>query len=200
MLEALLPVIGTLNETLPDTSDSMYQSAALALTLHKIIKNLSDEGFTFRAPEVSDFTTYRASLSDYLDAAYERETEIIQQGFSNVIANLPDVLTIGAAFASGGASAAGACILEIILGKLLGGDSGAQGEYASKSIDMSEVVSALEAIDMRLANLESSGKPIAEIGEEVKEAIYSVLTEFNIHIVKSDDEEATFSVGFPLES
>jgi hypothetical protein len=166
---------GTIDTTLPATSDPMYQVASLALFYKQQFAALRTAGFTFARPETTDFTTFKNGLATYLSNAYDRETEIIQDGVATTVATLPDVLSIGAAFTSGGASAAAACILNIVLGKLIGGDSGAQGDYekAQASPDMSEVVTALE---------------------EIRDNIELILTEFNINVFR-DEESQTYSMG-----
>jgi predicted TIM-barrel enzyme len=175
MISASIIDQGTINTTLPATSDPMYQVASLALFYKQQFAALRTAGFQFARPEVTDFTTFKNGLSTYLSDAYDRETEIIQDGVATTVATLPDILAIGSAFVSGGATEAGACILNIILGKLLGGDSGAHGDYenAQASPDMSEIVTKLE---------------------EITAAIELILTEFNINVFQ-DEESQTYSMG-----
>jgi len=175
MISASIIDQGTIDTTLPDTTDPMYQVASLALFYKQQFAALRTAGFQFAKPEVSDFTSFKANLSTYLSDAYDRETEIIQDGVATTVANLPDVLSIGAAFVSGGATEAAACILNIILGKLLGGDSGAHGDYenAQASTDMTEVVSALE---------------------DIKNQIEATLNEFNINVY-SDEYDSSVKYG-----
>jgi len=125
MKEAEIYVLATAEDDLPAKTHALYQSAVTSLVIRKTLENIEDAGIKVTAVENSDFTSYRTALSTYVSNAHDRETEIIQDGVSSIAANLPDILSIGAAFASGGASAAGACVLNIMLGKLLGGDSGA---------------------------------------------------------------------------
>lgn len=175
MISASIIDQGTIDTTLPSTSDPMYQIASLALFYKQQFASLRAAGFQFAKPEVSDFTSFKNSLSTYLSDAYDRETEIIQNGVATTVATLPDVLSIGAAFVSGGATEASACILNIILGKLLGGDSGAHGDYeqAQANPDMSEIVTALE---------------------EIKGQIEATLNEFNINLY-SDAEDSSVKYG-----
>ena len=170
---------GAIDTTLPPTSDPLYQLAALSLFYRQQWAALRTAGFNFARPEVSDFSTFNNELSTYLDNAHDRETEIIQTGASAISANLPDILSIGAAFASGGASAAAACVVNTALGKLLGGDSGAIGDYevSQASPDMTEVVDKLE---------------------ELRQAVNQVLSTFNINLL-SDQYEAYFSATQDLE-
>jgi hypothetical protein len=154
MLSAEIITIAGASDDLPATTDPAYQMAVLSLMIRKNLENLDTEGFEYTKPEVSDFTGFKSELSTYLQNAYDRETEILQNGFATTIATLPDVLSIGAAFASGGATEAGACILNIVLGKLLGGDSGAMAGYEGKDIDSSEIVTELQNIQAELETLQ----------------------------------------------
>ena len=178
MITAQIIDQGTIDTTLPSTSDPLYQLAALSLFYRQQFAALRTAGFQYARPEVSDFTSFKSDLSTYLSNAYDRETEIIQDGIATTTANLPDVLSIGAAFVSGGATEAAACILNILLGKLLGGDSGAEGQYkiGEASPDMTDVVTALE---------------------EIRDNIETILNEFNINLY-SNEYEQSWSVG-PVE-
>lgn len=167
-------------ETTPAASpyDSAYPTENTERLSYYILQQweaLRIAGLKFTKPETSDFSGFKASLSDYLSLAYQRETEIIQQGFSNIVANIPDILSIGAAYASGGATEAIGCILNIAIGKMLGGDSGAQGDYEQSQleIDMAEVVEKLEALET---------------------AIHTIMNEYTINI-HSDKEDVSFRGG-----
>lgn len=177
MKTADIYVVSGATDTLPADSDPMYQSAVLSLVLRKTLENMNTVDIAVTQPEVSDFSTFKSDLSTYLSDAYDRETEIINNGVSSIVANLPDVLSIGAAFVSGGATEAGACILNIVLGKLLGGDSGARGDYrgGETAPDMTEVVEKLE---------------------EVRAQIAKIFNEWTINILY-DQESGTFMIGPP---
>lgn len=179
MLSTNFYIVSGAVDDLPASSDPNYQNAVLCLMLRKTLEGMDTEGFDITRPEISDFTTYRASLTSWLDDAYDREAEIIRTGTSEIVANLPDILTIGAAYISGGASAAIGCVIEIMLKRLLGGDSGAvaANEGQTAEVDFTELIAKLE---------------------ELREQMAAILTEFNINILR-DEEEATFSVGFPEE-
>lgn len=166
---------GTINTTLPSPGDPTYQVESLALFYRQQWAALRTAGFNFARPQTSDFSTFQTGLETYLEDAYDRETEIINDGVATTVAALPDILAIGSAFVSGGASAVGAILLEIILGKLIGGDSGARAGYRAGEVspDMTEVVDALE---------------------EIRDMIETILTEFNINLY-SGEYEQSWSVG-----
>ena len=186
MKTAAFPTIGTLDETLPATSDSQYQQAALSLTIHKIVKNLSDEGFEFTKPEATDFTAFNTEVNTFITDMNTRFDEILAQGFSEVVANLPDVLNIMAAISSGGLSEVPAILLNAILGQMFhwrdSSIEAAEGEPLAE-LDVSGIVTQLEAIEARLALMET--------------AIQEILTDFNINVFR-DEETQTYSFG-PLE-
>lgn len=72
MRTAELPTIGTLDTTLPSAGDPTYQTESLCLTIHKIIKELSDEGFEFQQAQTTDFSTYGTNTQDAVDDYIER--------------------------------------------------------------------------------------------------------------------------------
>lgn len=115
MLTADFPTIGVLDATLPATSDPLYQIASLSLTVHRIIKNLSDEGFQFKAVETTDINTYVTDMQTGVDNYINKYEDILQTGTSAVIANIPDVATILTALVSGGSDAILATLLQGVL-------------------------------------------------------------------------------------
>lgn len=179
-LSASFPTIGTLDTTLPSTSDPAYQLASLALDVHKIIKNLSDEGFVFRQAEASDFTAWEGSVTDALDDYIERYEDILQSGFSEVVANLPDVISIMGAIVSGGGEGVISILLQGILDVILRHKDTRSDYYNG---DTAEVDTA--ALVAKL--------------DDLIDAIYSILTTFNINLY-AESEEANWSVGPVTES
>lgn len=175
MKTAEIQVLTGLSDTLPASTDPNYQCAALCLMLRKTLEELDTQAFTFNAVESTDFSSFKTSLTNWLDDAYDRETEIIQDGVSEITANLPDILAIGAAYVSGGASEAIGCLINIALGRLLGGDSGAIAAYEAKenSVDLTDMIAKLE---------------------EIREQIEHILTEFSINTY-NDPEGQSWTVG-----
>ena len=171
MLEASFPTIGTLDETLPATSDPQYQSAALCLSLHKIIKAISDEGFTITKPEASDFSSYSNNVKDYIDKMAQREDEILRNGFSTVVATLPDVLSIMAAISSGGLAEVPSILLNALM---------------SQAFRSRDTLLDVEGGD--------TDQDLIEALNEIRDKIDLVLTEFNINVIGSIEDQA-WSVG-----
>lgn len=185
MKTAALPAIGTLNTTLPDPGDATYQTESLALSLHQTLKNLSDSGFEFQSPESSDFTTFGNDTQGALDNYIDRYEDILQTGFSAVVANLPDVLPIIGTIIGGGGEGILSILLQGVLDTLLRHrdirSDVADGDPLNlANSDMSGVVTELQDIEAKL--------------EEVREEIMATLNEFNINVYE-DEEGASWSVG-----
>ncbi|MGW8324242.1 MAG: hypothetical protein ACWGNI_00970 [Desulfobacterales bacterium] len=161
-------------DTLPASTDPNYQTAVLSLMIRKTFEAMETAGLDITRPEISDFSPFKSSLSTYLQNAYDRETEIITDGVSSISANIPDILSIGAAYVSGGASEAIGCVLNIMIGKMLGGDSGAQGDH--RTGDPQDLTSLINKL------------------EEIREQISTILTEFNINTY-NDPQGQSWSVG-----
>lgn len=139
--------------------------------------NLSAAGITMTQSEVSDFTAYNTLADTWLDDANDRFDAWLQGAVGEAIGNVPDVLQIGAAFVSGGASEVGVIILSKILNHMFHvEDSRAQYEGAHENIDMDAIVAKLE---------------------EVRAEIETTLSEFNINIFL-DEYQQSWSVG-PVE-
>jgi len=173
MISASIIDQGTIDTTLPATSDPSYQSAALCLTIRQQLAALRTAGFEFQKAQIADVTTYRTSLNDWLEDAQQREDEIIQNGVTEVVANLPDVLAIGSALLSGGADAVVGVVLNMVLERLFGGAQAALGSHGEADISMTEVVDKLE---------------------EIREQMEAILTEFNINLY-NDPEGQSWHVG-----
>lgn len=67
MKQATFPVVGTLDETLPVTTDPLYQSAALSLTIHKIFKELGDQGMSIIQVDSTDMASIESDLRGFGD-------------------------------------------------------------------------------------------------------------------------------------
>lgn len=189
-LVATLPTIGTLDTTLPETTDPQYQSASLALDLHKVLKNMSDAGMTINQAVSTDFTAFANGVTDGMDDYIERYEEILANGVSEVVGVLPDVLPIITALLSGGSEPVLAILLQGVLDlmarKFDTRITEKGGEIEAGTADMTGVVEQLEAIETKL--------------EEQRVQIAGILTEFNINIVRpATDDDASWSVGFPLD-
>jgi len=177
MKSADIQILSSLSDTLPDSSDSNYQAAALCLMLRKTLEELDTQGFNFNAVEVSDFSTFNTSMDTFLANANTRFDEWLQGQVASVSANLPDVLAIGAAYVSGGASEVGGLILQRVLGMLFHQeDSRAEHEGAHANIDTT-------ALEEKL--------------DEVRDAILQALNEFHINIY-DDPNMQSWTVG-PIE-
>lgn len=174
MKTADIQILSSLSDTLPDPSDSNYQAAALCLMLRKTLEELDTQGFSFNAIETTDLSTFNTSMSDFLSNANDRFDDWLQGEVSTVVANLPDVLSIGAAYVSGGASEVGGLILQRVLGMLFHTeDSRAQYEGAHKDLDLDDLIAKLE---------------------EIREQIEHILTEFSINTY-NDPEGQSWVVG-----
>lgn len=151
MIDITLPDQGTINTTLPDPSDPMYQPASLCLFLKQTFASMRSAGLHVQKAQIADLTSYQSSLGTWLTNAQAREDEILTEGASEVVANLPDVLAIGAAYMSGGATAAIGCIQSIVLKRLFGGDQAALAGYqqaGASEIDLSEIVEKLDEFNV----------------------------------------------------
>ena len=153
MKTANFPTIGTLDTTLPLTTDPAYQSASLSLTLHQTIKNLSDNGFVFQQAETSDFTTFGGEAQSAIDNYIDRYEDILQSGFSSVVATLPDVLPIMGALLSGGAEPVLAILLQGVLDTLLRHKDTRTDHYDSDNVDTSALVTELQALKAEIQTL-----------------------------------------------
>jgi methionine synthase II (cobalamin-independent) len=177
MRTANFPSIGTLNTTLPDPGDPTYQTEALALTLHQIIKDLSDNGFEFSQVISTDLSTWTTNVQDAVDDYIEKYEDLLQTGASEVTANLPDVLSIMAAVVSGGSDAIIGVLLQGVLDVLMRHKDTRTDHYNGDTaeVDMSEVIDVLE---------------------EIRDNIAAVLTEATINVISSR-EDSFFQVGPP---
>ena len=174
MISASIIDQGTIDTTLPATSDPMYQVASLALFYKQQFAALRTAGFQFARPETSDFTAYNTAADDWLDDANARFDAWLQGAVGEVIGNVPDVLSIGAAFVSGGATEVGAILLSKILNHMFHvEDSRAQYEGARENVDTEAIVDKLE---------------------EVREQIEATLNEFNINLYR-DAEDSSVKYG-----
>ena len=147
MIDITLPDQGTIDTTLPDTSDPMYQPAALCLFLRQTFALMRTAGLNIQKAQVSDLTSYQSSLGTWLAQQQAREDEILVEGASEIAANLPDVLAIGAAYMSGGATAALGCIQSIVMKRLFGGDTSAEASYnqtQAAGVDTSGIEALME--------------------------------------------------------
>lgn len=187
------PTIGTLDETLPATSEPIYQLAALSLTVHKIIKNLSDNNFQFKQAIESDFTTFGTDTQGAIDDHITRYEEFLQGAAASVVADLPDVLPIIGALLSGGSEPVMAILLQGVLDTLLRHKDRRTEEYGGDKaeVDMSSVVTAIEEVRDKL---DDSGTNITERLEEVRQQMDSILNEFTINL-HDDAEGASWSAG-----
>jgi hypothetical protein len=194
---ANFPSIGTLNTTLPSPGDPTYQVESLALDLHKIIKDLSDNSFEFQQAVAGDFTTFGGGVQDALDNYMDRYEDFLQTGASAVSAALPDVLPIIAAVLSGGGEGVIAILLQGVLDTMLRHKDTRTNHYDGDTaeVDLSDVIAALEDIRDRLTDDTTS---ITERLEEVRQQIEQTLDEFNINVINSYDD-AFFSVGPPAD-
>ena len=87
----------------------------LAYDLLTILQGLRTQNFAFSAPETTDFATFNSDMNTWLSDANDRFDDWLQGNIASAIGNVPDAITIGAAFVSGGAPAVGAIILEKVL-------------------------------------------------------------------------------------
>ena len=162
---------GTIDTTLPPTSDPLYQIASLALFYKQQFAALRAAGLQFKRPEVSDLSTLNTDMNSWLDDANARFDAWLQGAVGEVISNVPDVLAVGEAMLTGGASAVGAIVLEKTLNHMFHvEDSRAQYEGAQ---DMAAIEDKLE---------------------EIRAQIEATLNEFNINIY-SDQEDSSVKYG-----
>ncbi len=197
MRTANFPAIGTLDRTLPDTSDPEFQTASLSLTLHDIIKDLSDQGFVFTQAQTSDFTTFGTDTQDAIDDYMTRADELLRTGTSAVVAALPAVLPIIAALLSGGATPVISILLQGVLDTIarhfdIRADV-AEGDPDNK--DVSEIVTQLVALNLKLQTAEEDN--ISDTMLERMTALIAqievTLNEFTINLA-SDPMHQAWSV------
>ena len=170
MITASIIDQGTINTTLPDTDDPMYQVAALALFYRQQFAALRTAGFEFKRPEVSDLSSYNTNINSWLDDANDRFDDWLQGEVAEAIGNIPDAITVGEAMVTGGAGAVAAILVEkLIQHQFHVEDSRAQYEGAQ---DVSEIVDKLD---------------------EVIDAMGGVLGTININLINDSIEEAYVS-------
>lgn len=177
MLETSIVDQGTINTTLPDPGDPTYQTESLCLFLKQQFAALRTEGFKFQKAQIADLSSWETDLEDWLSDAQDREDQILQQGYSSIVATLPDVLAIGSAYMSGGADAVLGCLVNIILERTFGGSQAATGSYnqAANTPNFNDLIDKLE---------------------EIRVQIDTILTEFNINLYE-DPTGASWTVGNP---
>ena len=177
MITAEIVDQGTIDTSLPPTTDPLYQVAALSLFYRQMFAALRTAGFSFKRPQTSDLTTFNTNMNDWLDDANARFDAWLQGAVGEVISNVPDVLLVGEALVTGGASAVGSIVLEKMLNHMFHvEDSRAQYEGAHENVDTAALEAKLEEIRLQM--------------EEI-------LTQFNINIF-ADEYQQTWSVG-PVE-
>lgn len=141
------------------------------------VRNLSLAGISVSQAETSDLSTYAGDWQDALDDWGQRLDEILANGFSEVIVNLPDVLPIIGALLSGGAEPVLSILLDgvlRVLNKQLDSRvAEAGGEIEGGSIDFTEVIEKLE---------------------EIRAEIETTLAEFNINMY-NEEYQQSWSVG-----
>jgi len=170
MISASIIDQGTIDTTLPSTSDPMHQVAALALFYRQQFAALRTAGFQFKRPEVSDLSSYNTSVNSWLDDANDRFDDWLQGEVAEVIGNIPDAITVGEAMVTGGAGAVVAVLLEkIIQSQFNVEDSRMQYEGAQ---DIAALVDKLD---------------------EVVSAIETVMGTLNINIINDEETEAYVS-------
>jgi len=226
MLEADIQVPETLNQTLPTPGDPTYQTEQLALILSNTLKALDTAGFTFKAAEATDFTTYGNSVKGFIDDMKAREDDILIDGFSTVVATLPDVVPIIEAILSGGYSAIPSILLNGVMSQLFRSRDSAitakEGEILNSDVDVSSLVTALEGIQathtlieghvqslLRSFHIPANGGAAVYFIDEFRKAsltpdgdyalLTTVLTEFTINLI-GDLFQSHWSVGpVPVE-
>lgn len=218
MKTASFPAIGTLDRTLPSPGDATYQTESLALTLHDIIKDMSDNGFEFQLAEASDFTSFGGDAQDAIDDYITRYEEILQNGFSSVVATLPDVLPIISTVLSGGGDAVLSILLQGVLDTILRhqdrrSDSADGEELVLAAADVANLTTAIEAITAELElvkaeittqttdvmdDMETGLADMTAKLEEMRITITGILNTFNINLYE-DDMGASWSVGPVVE-
>lgn len=208
MKTAVFPVIAGLSDTLPSPGDPTYQTEALSLFLRKTFQNMEGAGMTFTAPEATDFSAFNGDFNTFLENANTRMDEILSTGFSSVIANVPDVLSIMAAISSGGGSEVISILLRAIIGHMFHDRDSAiaanQGEVGNDVADMSAVVTAIENVRGEIELLKrglivpANGDSqylvdnLTSLLTSLEQAVFQVLSTININLL-SDEYEAYFS-------
>lgn len=178
-LSFTLPSIGTLDTTLPDTSDPMYQPASLCLDIHKILKAAADQGMSISQAVASDFSTYETNIQSAIGDFMTRCTELLTTGSSSTSASLPSIVPLATAILAGGSNVVVPLLIntlvDVVLKQFNVRADVANGEPGG-TVDFTDVVDKLD---------------------EVRAQIETTLTEFTINIQSAIDEQ-TFSVG-PLD-
>lgn len=200
MRTAELPTIGTLDTTLPSAGDPTYQTESLCLTIHKIIKELSDEGFEFQQAQTTDFSTYGTNTQDAVDDYIERFEDLLETGTTAVSAALPDVLPIIGALLSGGSAPVLAILAQGVLDTMLR-HWDRRADIANgdpTKADMAGVVAELQSIDAKLETTEevSLANTLDVLMEDIRAQIETTLNEFTINL-HSDEFAAYWGVEPP---
>ncbi len=186
MRTANFPTIGTLPLDLPDVEDPLYQSASLSLTLHQIIKDMSDEGFVLTQAQSSDFTSFGNDSDDAVDDYIERYDELLRTGTSEIVAALPDVVPIIGALLAGGSGAVVPILLKGVLDTIVRHTDTrtdvADGEPSTQ--DFSAIISELEALNEKLETTATVNisDTLDTLLIELKEQIAVTLNEFTINL------------------
>ena len=157
MITANFPTVSTLDETLPTPGDPTYQTETLALTLHKVVKNLSDAGFSFAQSVPSDFTSFGNEVAGGLDNYITRYEQLLNTGTSAVAASIPDVLPIIGALLSGGAQPVIAILLQGVLDTILRHRDRRTDHYNGDAPDFTALIAKLEEMKQTFIDDEEAG-------------------------------------------
>lgn len=172
--------------TVPDEGDPTYQQECLALDLRGILKNLSDEGFVLTSTETSDLSAFSTEVADGVDDYVDRFEEMLVDGTSEIVAYIPDVLSIMAALLSGGAEPVLAILLQgvldtIIRHTIMRADV-AGGDATKKALE--DVVVELQNLNTKLETSAEAtvADELTTLFTELKEQLAVTLNEFTINL------------------
>lgn len=210
------------NDEIPPVGSPLRQSETLCLKLRKTLENLETAGFEFQQTQMTDFVDVGNDVTAFLNNANTRFDQILQTGFSSVVANLPDVLSLMAAIGSGGTSEIPIIILNAMLGMMFHWrDSQIEAAQGEPSANSEEIVEKLAEISARLLDAEEgtladgvvsvADSFVEQLGlldakllaiqqeillaaQRTETAIHTIMNEYTINL-HSDKEDLTFKGG-----
>lgn len=180
-----------INQTVPNPGDPTYQQECLALEVRNTFKNLTDNGFEFQQAEVSDITPFSNDVASGLDNYITRYEEILQTGFSAVVANIPDVAPIITALLSGGSETVLSILLQGVLDTLLRHKDRRSDHYDGDTaeVDLTDVVTKLDDIKVGIESIETrlhdADVGLATLQKGLLEDIEAVIEQHRLALISS---------------
>lgn len=158
MIEVTIPSLGSPPAFTVDTSAINYWEERAAYEYSYLMYNLNTAGFKIQKAVAADFAAFAGDTTDAVDDYMSRYEDFLKQGFTEVVANLPDLFTLLSPLLAAGSEAVIPLLLQGILDVML---RHRDKKAESGELSNSEVVAQLQAIEARLQSaLELGGKSV----------------------------------------